>query len=221
MHKTSRGDYLYHYTTLDNFLQIWKDGSLKPTPQDHDTQPGVCLTRNPNMHLRWPHKGVKLTIDANKLNNVSLKPFLHPNKENQPDFKYEAEERCYKEIKGLLRYLVRVDININFRSLAKDRMLKVDKIRNNLEAFNIPYELSDLSSENRQNPEEIRRKSEPLNTEFLDNSLIRLDNIVQTEDILSVNKITTYQHRIKSLVEDIDDYTPDVYAKVGLSFLWS
>lgn len=217
MRKISRGNYLYHYTTLDNFLQIWKDGSLKPTPQDHDTQPGVCLTRNPNMHLRWPHKGVKLTLDANKL-NVSLRPFLHPNKENQPDFKYEAEERCYREIKGLLKYLVRVDLNINYRSLTRDRMSKVDKIRNNLEAFNIPYELSDLSSENLQNPEEVRKRSEPLNTEFLDNALIRLDNLVQTEDILSVGKITTYQYRIRSLVEDIDSYTPDVYAQGGPVF---
>lgn len=215
MYKQASG-YLYHYTTLDNFLQIWNDQAIKPTPQDQDTRPGVCLTRNSNMHLRWPYKSIKLTLDADKL-NVALKPFLHQNKEDRPDFRYEAEERCYREIKALTRYLVRVDINIDPNTMEADRLKKINKIRNNLEAYNIPYELTDLSSKTLHNPEEVRQRKS-INTEFLDASLLRLDSMVQSEEALDINRILAAKKLVSNIQDDVNSYIPDVYNNEKLSF---
>lgn len=208
--------YLYHYTTFENFLQIWKDGTLKPTPQSQGPA-GVCLTRNPNMHLRWPHKGVKITLDVSKL-NAPLTPYLHPGENREGlDYRYEAEERCYREIKKVIRAIVRVDINLNFMTMAPDRLSLINKIENHLEASNIPYEITDLSNKTPHLPEEKRGRDKP-NTEFLDSALLRLDRLVQSEDMLSANSFANNIRVFNDLIDDIKNYTPDPYESTPFAF---
>lgn len=196
MRKIARGDYLYHYTSIDGFLNIWESRSLKPSYQDQDPRPAVCLTRNPNMHLQWKHRGIRLTLDARKL-NAALTPFLHQHDEKS--FKYEAEERCYKEIKNLLRYLVRVDININQLDMTEKAHGKIDYIIEKLYYSDIPYHINALSN-SLIAPEEKRK--------FLDPELERL--FMQFFQCLTpgrgwgINDITKSIREIETCIEDTE-----------------
>jgi len=129
---------LYHFTPKRNAIKILRNNILKTTSHDGDY---ISLTRN--YSLGTVYGDIRFTIDADKLkNNYKIKPHLDPSY-NATDKSYnyydnqrrnEQEERVYKNITNFDKYILQIDIQIDYNSEKYENQTKqlLEEIPNNI-----------------------------------------------------------------------------------------
>lgn len=120
--------YLYHYTSLENLLNILKWDVMRATDGSKvdygELEKGyfISFTRNKNFHKvnkMFGELGVRITFDGDKLSNrYKIKPNQYMGREKKtsrgrgPGDYTESEERLYgvKEVKQVTKYIVKIEI---------------------------------------------------------------------------------------------------------------
>jgi hypothetical protein len=110
---------LYHYTSLENALNIIKSGQLKSSISDQGKE-AISFTRNKNFHKRNTMNGVsnevRLVLDGTSLsNNYKISPYSQSGFEkNTPNF--ESEEVITSKTPFQIpieKYMISIDVPVS------------------------------------------------------------------------------------------------------------